>query len=759
MKPVLRFEVFQNGELLRAVPFEGTEAWLGRDEDCEIRLDDRAISRKHALVRFTSNGIEFEKKSKFGQARVNGKETDHALLQGGERLEMGSFEIRVIREGAVPVTVAQAPAVEAPGEPTRTAPEVTDPVVEDEAAVADPLEAAGQLDDPFATPEAPAEESMADPFADPVSDSPAAGGKTGGFDFSEVDQDGATRVFKTASASMKPILEFGDGTASMGFYEIVDPEIAIGRSQKCHVVLEDKRSSRKHALIINRQGKFHLKDLGSANGTLLNGERVDEQELHSGDVIRIGDTQFAFKIVQSDYEQKKAEFFQVPQEPEPPPAMVMADSFPAAVAHPLLHSEPAFSGGGLMPGIGMPQSAGAGPEIAEPVAPDFSVPEEEQNPSILGRLIQRYRMMNTRQQILWGGGALAAFYFLVIDEPPPVVSPVDPVAEQKKVQKKTEKKPGEGLTYEMLTKEQKDYVDAQYDLAFEYYKNRDYDKALFELDKIFKIVQNHKGSREIEVYAKEAKRRLEAQEEDRKKKEQEKQARMKLEELLASAGSLMDEGKFKEAEQLFPEIEILEPENAAVAAWQKKIIEEAEKAAKREAEQKRLAEILAKGRADFESAEAAFKQKKYVDALEVMDEIVERPDLDAKFVQKVKDRIKVIEGVVASERDPHLESGKKLEADGKLPEAYREYQAAIAVDPADSEGPAGVKRIQGQLNSLAKSIYSDGVIAEGFGDYEVAEKKYREVIETVPQDNSYHQKAKARLKVFTTLRKAQGGNL
>jgi len=58
---------------------------------------------------------------------------------------------------------------------------------------------------------------------------------------------------------------------------------------------------------------------------------------------------------------------------------------------------------------------------------------------------------------------------------------------------------------------------------------------------------------------------------------------------------------------------------------------------------------------------------------------------------------------------------------------------------------------------MAKAIYSDGVIAEGFGDYDVAEKKYREVIETVPSDNSYHIKAKARLKVFSTLRKVQEG--
>ncbi len=747
MSGSLRLEVFQNGELLRTIPFDGQELWFGRDEECMIRLDDRAISRKHALIRSTSNGIEFEKKSKFGMARLNGKETDHALIQGGERLELGSFEIRFVKEGTGQTKAVQEVQTTSPA--LMTEPAITETALPE----GEGLDSATPEENPFgsASPEGEAFSSGAgDPFQTPEQ-GPASSGATRSFDFGEVDQDGATRVFKSPSRSMKPILEFGDGTASMGFYEIVDAEIAIGRSQKCHVVLEDKRSSRKHAIILQRSEKYFLKDLGSANGTLLNGERVGEQELHSGDIIRIGDTQFTFKMVQSDYEQKKSEFFQVPQEPESP---VMADGFPASVAHAPLTAMPAPAMGGGFPAYTQ-ELLQSGPEIAEPVAPDFTVPEEETQ-TFLGRLIQRYRMLNTKQQVIYGLVVLAGIYF-IFDEPPAPVNAVDPVAEQKKALKKAEKKPGGGVTYEMLTKDQKDYVDAQYDLAFEHYKNRDYDKSLFELDKIFKIVQDHKRAREIETYAREAKRRLEAQEEDRKRKEQERQSRLKLEELLSRSGSLMEEGKYGEAEELFPEIEILEPENAAVSAWRKKILEESEKLKVVEENRKRLAAVLSKAKADVEAAEDFFKDKRYVDALEILDDVVERTDLDAKYSKQVETRIKDIEKVMASERDPHIESGKRFEADGKLGEAHKEYKAAIAIDPSDSEGPAGIKRIQGQLNSMAKAIYSDGVIAEGFGDYDVAEKKYREVIDTVPADNSYHVKAKARLKVFSTLRKAQEG--
>ena len=44
-----------------------------------------------------------------------------------------------------------------------------------------------------------------------------------------------------------------------------------------------------------------------------------------------------------------------------------------------------------------------------------------------------------------------------------------------------------------LTAEQKKFVESQHDLAFSYYKNRDYDKAIFEIEKIFALVSETAG--------------------------------------------------------------------------------------------------------------------------------------------------------------------------------------------------------------------------------------------------------------------------
>jgi predicted TPR repeat methyltransferase len=64
-----------------------------------------------------------------------------------------------------------------------------------------------------------------------------------------------------------------------------------------------------------------------------------------------------------------------------------------------------------------------------------------------------------------------------------------------------------------------------------------------------------------------------------------------------------------------------------------------------------------------------------------------------------------------------------------------------------------MNRIRGILNARAKSIYSEGVIAESFSELDVAEKRYREVLEVVPVDNDYFKKASSRLAKLTVLRR------
>jgi DNA-binding winged helix-turn-helix (wHTH) protein len=82
-----------------------------------------------------------------------------------------------------------------------------------------------------------------------------------------------------------------------GGYEValLDGENLIGRDPEAVVTVISDRASRRHARIVMDDGSAVLEDLGSKNGTLLNGQPVDgSMPLHDGDEILIGRQAFVY---------------------------------------------------------------------------------------------------------------------------------------------------------------------------------------------------------------------------------------------------------------------------------------------------------------------------------------------------------------------------------------------------------------------------------------------------------------------------------
>jgi tetratricopeptide (TPR) repeat protein len=69
---------------------------------------------------------------------------------------------------------------------------------------------------------------------------------------------------------------------------------SMGRGTDNDIVLGDIAISRKHALICFEGNRFVLRDLGSGNGTLVNGKQADSQELQDGDQVELGNTLMRF---------------------------------------------------------------------------------------------------------------------------------------------------------------------------------------------------------------------------------------------------------------------------------------------------------------------------------------------------------------------------------------------------------------------------------------------------------------------------------
>ena len=86
-------------------------------------------------------------------------------------------------------------------------------------------------------------------------------------------------------------LFFTDGQKQGGKHELTPPGISIGRELDNDIILEQEGASRYHSKLEWKDSNWYLKDLGSTNGTQLNGEKITpdtELKLKEGDNIKIG---------------------------------------------------------------------------------------------------------------------------------------------------------------------------------------------------------------------------------------------------------------------------------------------------------------------------------------------------------------------------------------------------------------------------------------------------------------------------------------
>jgi hypothetical protein len=89
------------------------------------------------------------------------------------------------------------------------------------------------------------------------------------------------------------VVRSGGGRAGESFLP-QDDRTTIGRSPDCGVFLDDVTVSRRHAVLVQRSGRWYMEDQGSLNGTFVNRRRVESAELEDGDEIQIGKYRLTF---------------------------------------------------------------------------------------------------------------------------------------------------------------------------------------------------------------------------------------------------------------------------------------------------------------------------------------------------------------------------------------------------------------------------------------------------------------------------------
>ena len=84
------------------------------------------------------------------------------------------------------------------------------------------------------------------------------------------------------------------GGAEGSEYELDQPKISMGRGPGVDLTFDDSAMSREHAVLEFSNGSFRIRDVGSTNGTLLNGDDVKARGLSHGDRLQLGEHTFQF---------------------------------------------------------------------------------------------------------------------------------------------------------------------------------------------------------------------------------------------------------------------------------------------------------------------------------------------------------------------------------------------------------------------------------------------------------------------------------
>lgn len=571
----------------------------------------------------------------------------------------------------------------------------------------------------------------------------ASSGAVDAIDPAPTDDDGKTKIL---SSDLVAQLVIENGSANVEAIDLDKEEILIGRGKECEVVINDKKASRKNTVIVRDGNHYLVRDLGSSNGTFVNGEKIKERRLEADDKIDVGDVRFRFVAKSSLYAEKEKDFAPVPtlsDVPMPSDHSVEFGSADAGFASPLAADEsgaaslpnqlpdhllnPGAQGPVSMETLNSPEQTGFTGETAKP---------KNAFQAAYIKYIRNFKDLKPAQKILV---VLVAFLFGMwyIEEDPVPAPQSKQVAQQ----------PANGgvKTFESLTQEQRQFVQTQYDLAFGHYQKQNFDQAIYEVTKIYKFLPDYEKAKELERYANEGKRRFAAKEEERKKKEEEARLHARVLELVEVARGFMTAKQFAQAEEQFSEILSIDPENEQVTSWKQEI--EAFNEEKKRIEQEKAVQVAINQRAwdTFKDGQAKYKKSQYRAAIQTLEGVFELGSDDAKVIAKSKAMIRDAKNAIRDIRDPILARAKEKENDGELALAFKLYEKVTNIDPDHPDAYMGMERIRGTLQERAKIMYTEAVVAESYSDFDTAYNKFNSIMKTAPEGSLYYERAQRKL--------------
>ncbi len=737
---------------------------IGRADSCDIRINDHAVGREHAVISLRDHVLYLKKKSKFGLMSLNGEPTNEAEVHPGDIISIANYRME-LKEEATQLSAA----VQTLSEPSKPlydadafiANATETPSVEIKSETITPEVGTGihiekTDDDLFATPPQSQTQSntenkqnaddgikleMTNDVAQAAtdnsvkSDSPSIELNLGGIGAQSSSANAVAAIAlpddKTAPIAKSKVaarLIFKPGDANHMEYILEKDEVSIGRSEECDIVLNDRLSSRKNSIIRKVGMSFVIQDLGSGNGTIVNGSRVSNHELSSDDVIKIGDVEFSFQATNTDYQEKQAEFLKTK---EPTRATLS------------IQSPHTRQTNGLGMGGALPSSNEMNPFNVPPIS-YTGIPGVQTEPQKPATLVDRFKKLTTIQKILVGG-VLVLILLLGTQE--------DKGTAGKGAKNGVIKTENE--EFKNLTKDKKQFVVNTYKLANDLIKGAEYEKAIIELNKLHEVLPGgYKDSKDLLEMAKQQLEIERSRAEEKRRKEEQDKIRKEVAELVAKANELYGQSKFDDVRLILTQIFERDPENPDALRLKQQMDEKLELEKRKQQEEEnnkltrqKLLDLLAQGR-------ALLKRQKYFDVMDLMDQAPSTGSTDSKLLAQAKALKQAAIKGLANKVRPFLDKGYKALESGDYLTARDSFMKVLRFDPFNLRAKSGLAKVRDELEKRSKVIYADAVIREYASDLEGARAKYEECLrQSMPYDK-YYLRCQSKLKRYDILPKA-----
>jgi pSer/pThr/pTyr-binding forkhead associated (FHA) protein/tetratricopeptide (TPR) repeat protein len=643
----------------------GKQYTFGRGADCDIQLDEQpGISRAHFRVYENDGHWHVEVLSKFGNIIQNGSPVQSLVLDESTVFKLGDYDFKFMQK--------------------------VDSV---ENRSFEPL-----------------------PMASGQSEAHAFSGHGKTRSSVPIVFEGNADATQVAS---------NEGPSGSPFIRIVEPggveklipldgmrKWLAGRDALCEILLNDKKASRRQFEFSTSQQGFFVRDLGSANGTLLNGMPLAPDELkplRSGDAIQVGQVTVHFELRDPHFEKKlmviSPSVYAVPSAPVQPQNAYEMINYPVPMGGAVRHEQ----------------------------YQNYD-PSWEQGPAHNEGKTKKIRFVLFILALVFGVGAYLS------------MGTKEQVSHAKRLQEQTVNEP-----FAHLSDQKQKQVKENYVLAKNLFLQGKYDMAYAQLDKIHELIpEGYEDSRDMRDTIAEQRRLMEAKDQNDKELAKAEENRRIISENLRECEPLSkttnNEAELRSC--LSPTIQ-RDPGNTYLNEFLSRVQSRVARNFKSEADHKRYMSAVGSGRSLYLKAESLERSGDVYAAMDAYRKhmVSKYPDPDG-LKAKAQAHLNGIQHSLSSKSEAAMREANAAYAAKNFKLAITNINKVKAIDPGNSEAAELNFKIRSELNNQLKEMWQEAVLSESFGAVPEAQKKWKQILELDHPDGDYYKKAKSKMRSY-----------